>query len=98
MKGSPYKAAPAEVLGGLQKWIAENAGDNAETLARLRRHLPRAIQEELTPRQRICLQGYYFDRKNMREIGEELGVNASTVSRTVARAENRLYRVLRYCL
>lgn len=98
MKGSPYKVAPAEVMGGLQKWIAENAGDNAETLARLRRHLPEAILEELTPRQRVCLQMYYFDRKNMREIGEDLGVKVSTVSRTVARAENRLYRVLRYCL
>ena len=51
MKGSPYKAAPAEDLGGLQKWIAENAGGNEETLVRLRRHLPEAILEELTPRQ-----------------------------------------------
>ena len=98
MKNSPYKAAPPEVLGGLQKWIAENAGDNAETLGRLRRHLPEAILEELSPKQRTYLQMYYFDRKSVTEIAAGLGVAKSTVSRTLARAENNLYRVLRYCL
>ena len=32
------------------------------------------------------------------QIARELGVNRSTVSRTLRRAKNRLYRCLRYAL
>lgn len=39
----------------------------------------------------------YFDQgKNMAQIARELGLNRSTVSRTLVRAKNRLYRCLRY--
>ena len=33
---------------------------------------------------------------NMRQIGERMGVNKSTVSRTIKRGEARLRRCLRY--
>ena len=98
MNNTQYNTPPTEFFGGLQRWLEETAGTNAETLARLTRHLPRAIREELTPQQQKCLQMRYFDRKTMQEIGEELGVDKSTVSKTLARAEKNLYRVLRYCL
>ena len=39
---------------------------------------------------------YYAEGFNMREIGELLGVNKSTVSRTIKRGERRLQRCLRY--
>ena len=98
MTGTQSNRFVAENLGGLQKWIAENAKDNEESMQRLRRALTQAVQNELTPKQRTYLQMYYFDRKNMTEIAEEEGVDKSTVSRTIARAENNLYRVLRYCV
>lgn len=34
----------------------------------------------------------------MTQIAQTLGVNCSTVSRTIRRAKQRLYRCLRYCL
>ena len=62
----------------------------------LRRQLYTAIQEELTARQleMICL--YYGKRATMEQIARQLGVNKSTVSRTIRRGEAKLSRCLKY--
>ena len=65
---------------------------------RLRQNLRRARQQELTPRQQQVLTLYYDQGMNMTQIAQTLGVNCSTVSRTIRRAKQRLYRCLRYCL
>ncbi len=69
---------------------------NEEEISRLRRNLGVAMREELTDRQRQLLTLYYYEGKNMREIGEALGIDKSTVSRTISRGERRLRRCLRY--
>lgn len=45
---------------------------------------------ELTPRQAEMLKLHISERKSMREIARELDVNVSTVSRTIARAKQRI--------
>ena len=72
------------------------AEDNSQQMARLKRNLVRALQEDVTARQREYLLLYYGERLNMRQIGERLGVDKSTVSRTIKRGEARLRRCLRY--
>ena len=72
------------------------AADNSKEVSRLKRNLIRALQEDVTPRQRQALLMYYGEGLNMREIGERLGVDKSTVSRTIKRGEDRLRRCLRY--
>lgn len=72
------------------------AGDNSEEVSRLKRNLIRALREDITPKQRQVLLMYYAQGLNMREIGERLGVDKSTVSRTIKRGEQRLQRCLRY--
>lgn len=72
------------------------AADNSKEVSRLKRNLIRALQEDVTPRQRQALLMYYGEGLNMREIGERLGVDKSTVSRTIKRGEHRLQRCLRY--
>ena len=72
------------------------AEDNGEQRSRLRRNLIRALQEDVTQRQRQALLLYYAEGQNMREIGEKLGVDKSTISRTIKRGEKRLQRCLRY--
>lgn len=67
-----------------------------EEHGRLVRNLARCIREELTTRQRDMLLRYYVSGQNQREIAEELGVNKSTVSRTIRRGEERLRMCLRY--
>ncbi len=56
----------------------------------------RAWQTELTDKQRAYFVHYYCEQMCLREIGVLYGVDASTVSRTLLRARNRLRRILRY--
>ena len=64
------------------------AEDNGAELLRLR--------EEVTRRQRQVLFLYYNENYTMAEIGAQLGVDRTTVSRTLKRGEQRLLRCLRY--
>lgn len=72
------------------------AGDNVQELNRLKRNLVRALHEDITPKQRQALLLYYAEGLTMREIGARMGVDKSTVSRTIQRGEKRLRRCLRY--
>lgn len=56
----------------------------------------RVIQEELTPVQREILLAYYIQEQTIPEIARARGVNKSTVSRTLRRAEAKLRKILRY--
>jgi RNA polymerase sigma factor (sigma-70 family) len=56
----------------------------------------RVIREELTELQRQTLIAYYFQEQTIPEIAAERGVNKSTVSRTLRRAEEKLRRYLKY--
>ena len=56
----------------------------------------RVIREELTDLQREALVAYYFQQQTIPQIARERGVNKSTVSRTLHRAETRLRRYLKY--
>lgn len=70
--------------------------DNSEQMRMVRHYLARALREDVTPRQRQILLMYYDKEMNMREIGEVLGIDRSTVSRTIKRGEGRLRRCIRY--
>jgi len=72
------------------------SSDNSGEISRLKRNLLRALREDVTAKQRQVLLMYYGQGMNMREIGEHLGVDKSTVSRTIKRGEKRLQRCLRY--
>ena len=104
MENTHSKSAPAysyrnnEFFGDMAAWNAQNSPDNSERLERLRRNLRKAREQELTPRQRQVLRMYYDEGKSMTKIAMSLRVNKSTVSRTIARARNRLYRYLQYSL
>ncbi len=85
-------------LADLAAWERSGSSDNSQQLQRLRRNLKLARQQVLTPRQRQMLELYYDQGLTMPQIAEELGVNRSTVSRTIRRARERLYQCLRYTL
>lgn len=98
MLNTQYKSRCSEVPGDFAAWLRDQAEDNSEQLGRLRRNLRKAREQELTPRQKQMLEMYFDDGQSMVEIAEALGVNRSTVSRTLMRARRRLYRCLRYGL
>jgi len=56
----------------------------------------RVIREELTQLQREVLVAYYFQEENIPQIARDRGVNKSTISRTLHRAEQKLRRYLKY--
>ena len=90
MRGIPFDTKAGEFECGMAVWIRENAGDNGEQMERLMRNLRKAREEELTPRQRQMLE------MKISEISEALGVNRSTVSRTIIRAKKHLRKCLKY--
>ena len=98
MNDTRFDTRSSEWIGDMTVWMREHAEDNSDQLERLRRNLRRAREQELTPRQREILALYYDRGLKMPQIARKLGINRSTVSRTVKRAKERLYRCLRYAL
>lgn len=83
-------------IAGLHLWMQEESDDNSRRRQRLLHNLRKAVAEELTPRQREMLHLYYYEQLNMVQIAARLGVNKSTVSRTLCRARHRLHHILQY--
>lgn len=98
MRNTPFDTRSSEWPGDMPAWLRENGTDNSEQLARLRRNLRRAREQELTPCQRQVLEMHFDREMSVTQIARELGINPSSVSRTLQRAQNRLRRYLRYSL
>ena len=98
MKNTPFDTRSSEWVGDMTVWLCENGDDNAAQLERMRRSLRQARQQALTPRQREMLVMRYERNMSGSEIARELGLNRSTVSRTLRRARERLRRCLQYSL
>ncbi len=74
----------------------ENAETNAELVEKVKKSMLKVIKNELTPRQKEIIMLYYYERLGISEIAERLGVVPSTVSRTIKRAREKIYRFLKY--
>lgn len=98
MRDTRFDSRSSEWIGDLAVWKRQNDPDNAEQLERLRRNLRQAREQELTPRQRQVVALYYDRGLTIPQIAGQLGVNRSTVSRTLRRARARLFRFLQYGL
>lgn len=98
MRNTPFDTRSSEWIGDMTVWLQENAEDNSVRLERLRRNLRQAREEELTPHQKQVLELHYDKQMSVTEIARHLGVNPSTVSRTLKRAQTRLRHYLQYTL
>ncbi len=58
----------------------------------MRESLYKAIDEDLTDRQKEMIQMYYFNDMVMEEIADKLGVTKGNVSITIKRGLNRIKR------
>ena len=95
MTGTRYRRGQA-YAADMAVYARLMAQDNREELSQLQRNLARALGEDVTARQRQVLLLYYAQGMTMEQIAQELGVDRSTVSRTMLRGEERLRRCLRY--
>ena len=98
MNATPFDTRSSEWAGDMTVWLRENADDNQEQMERLLRNLRKARAQELTPRQQQMLSMRFEQNMSGAEIARELGLNRSTVSRTLRRAQERLRRCLQYAL
>ena len=98
MRTTPSEAFDPIDIASLCLWRQEESGDNRERIRRLLSNLPLAVQQELTPRQREILRLRLTGGMSVTAIAEKLGLNKSTVSRSLARSMERLYKSLRYSL
>ena len=98
MRTTPSETYDPIDIASLCLWRQEQSGDNQERIRRLLSNLPLAVQQELTPRQREILQMRFTGGMSITGIAKELGLNKSTVSRSLTRSVERLYRSLRYSL
>ena len=98
MRTTPSEAFDPIDIASLCLWRQEESGDNRERIRRLLSNLPLAVQQELTPRQREILRLRFTGSMSVTAIAEKLGLNKSTVSRSLARSMERLYKSLRYSL
>ena len=76
------------------KTLLYSHGDNSDKIAELQKLLIRAIEKKLTDRQREVIELKYFNNYKGKEIAKELGISASTVSRTLKSAEKNLKSAL----
>lgn len=95
MSNTRYKRS-AQYVADMAVYCRQMSQDNSGEISHLKQNLIHALQEDVTPKQRQVLLLYYVEGQNMREIGELLGVDKSTVCRTIKRGEKRLQRCLRY--
>lgn len=61
-----------------------------------KRILMRILAEELSESQRKTFWAYHVEKKTVEQIAEEQGVSKSTVSRTLKRAEDNVYRITKH--
>lgn len=63
-------------------------------MTRLQRALVRAMREEVTAREAQCLELYYVQGFNYRQISGKIHINVSTISRNIQRGERKINRIL----
>lgn len=63
---------------------------------RILRALRRAVEGELTERQRECVLLRYGEQKSVKEVAEELGITPPTASKHLKKARARLGQVVGY--
>ncbi len=70
--------------------------DNRAEIEKMKRHLYKALELELTDKQRYCITQYYLKGRKMKDIAEDLQVNPSVVSRHISRGINKIKKTLPY--
>ncbi len=78
---------PERAIPGRER---DRGRSNSRQIAALKQTLRCALDEILTPRQQNCIKLYYIEGRNMAEIGKELGIDESTVSRHIKAAKRKL--------
>lgn len=75
---------------------SEFAGCDDKIRRMAKKALKQILEEELSFRQKQLIMLYYYERWSMTEIAQHLGINVSTVSRTLSRARRNILSRIKY--
>lgn len=73
--------------------IEPDSEDNKKDRQKMRELMKKTMIYYLTPRQQQCVTMYYFESKTVVQIGKELGLDKSTVSRHIKAAMKKLKKL-----
>lgn len=76
----------------------DEVNSNEERLNLVKQALPKVIENRLSERQKQCVRLYYFENMNMEQTAAALGIERSSVSRTLKRARDRIKTSLEYLI
>lgn len=87
-----------EVLYDRLSYLAytSSGSTNQQEKSRMKQVLFRAIRNELSEKQRLCLMEFYINGRKKKEIAAILSLNPSTVTRHIRRAEEKLRHIASY--
>ncbi len=85
-----------ESLGGMIKYNQKLSSTNEREYKKILNILSKAIEGELTDKQKKCIFLKYYKNLTVTQIACELGVGKSTVSRHIKKAKDRLHKLLAY--
>ena len=78
------------------KWLAEESGNNSIYLLCMRNALPDIMDTELTDIQKQYVEMRFYRHMTLQEIADEMGIDRSTVSKTLKRALMNMKKALDY--
>lgn len=76
----------------VDRYNTDDGGEHKKML----KVLTRAIEGELTERQKECIKLRYFDGMKVKEVAEKLGVTPPTACKHLKKARLRLEKVMGY--
>lgn len=92
--GAESKAKPSTPETPYDAWVSQSSGDNSVEHRRLKEALDRVCTDgPRTARQREFWELYNLEHKNITAIARIYGVSASSVSRTIGRANANIRRL-----
>lgn len=78
------------------EYASRTGATNSKEIERMKKLMHRAINRELTERQKQCVVEHYFNEKSQRTVACELGIDESTVSRHLNAAKRKLKNIADY--
>lgn len=73
-----------------------SGNNNKNEIQRMKTFVCKAMENEVTHRQKQCLCEYYLNGKSMKQIAVELNIHPSAVSRHIKRGINNIRKRLIY--
>ena len=86
----------SDALFSFSEFKHDENGTNTKEYNKVLSILRKVIANELTERQRTCLEMYYKRKMNTIKIAEKLGIYPSTAWRHIQKSKERIKNIMKY--